>query len=350
MTDTLKPVPSKEFRISSKHLFLTYPDKEKLKVLTIQQIINLWKAKTKSLKAVLTYIIVARETGQEQHDSKDYEHIHILASFDRKIEIKNCRWTDMLEVHGHYTAVNRRHGSVEQIRKYCMKDGNYLEWKDTSAITRLSDPGTSLTRLIEHLQAIDVPGDRLKAINGLSGAAKAIYSLHFDRIQRALTVNIQNHYHQPRYQRCQFNEPAPVTNWVKEERQIKALVLIGTSGTGKTELAKALFDNPLVVSVLDELRELNASHDGLILDDVQLSRLQHQQLIHLLDLETARGVNVKYGTAKLQAGLARVVTSNQSLNKLLGLTPDQQIPTELARRMRVVVVSEDLRKDPQNRS
>ena len=335
----------KRFEIYAKHFFLTYPYKERLTKFDKKSIIDLFKEKAESVKARLKYIVVSFETGQKTTDSKDYEHLHVQVSFDRRIQVRRQEFFDLAGVHGHYKAIEKEKGNIARVREYCMKDGDYLEWKDIAEVSRLTESPGTLVKLVEYLIRLK-PEERGKAIEGLSSASKALYLLNESRINRAIQIQIGNHNVQDnRYQLDQFSVPAKIKEWMETMMEKTALILTGRSGTGKTELAIAIFKkmvrNPLLVRDINQLKGLNHGHDGIIFDDISLKGLKRERIIHLIDVERASGVDIKHGCAIIPEKTPLVFTTNLSINEFLGA--EAQIPEEFARRITVVVVDDDMR-------
>lgn len=85
--------------------------------------------------------------------------------------------------------------------------------------------------------------------------------------------------------------------------------LVGPTGIGKTQYAKAHFNNPLIVRHIDDLRNFT-DHDGIIFDDMDFVHWPVTSQIHLTDIEENSSINIKYGTASIPKGTKRIFTSN----------------------------------------
>ena len=93
----------------------------------------------------------------------------------------------------------------------------------------------------------------------------------------------------------------------------KTIVLTGPSGMGKTSWALAHFKNPLLVSTIEDLKQLKDYHDGVVFDDVNVSHMSVESVIHLLDVKNNRSVRCRYSNARLKKGLNRIFTTNRKL-------------------------------------
>lgn len=117
---------------------------------------------------------------------------------------------------------------------------------------------------------------------------------------------------------CKRRKVERITSgWIEEfvpksELNTKTQVFKGPSGLGKTEFAKAHFENPLIVSHVDDLKLLSTGdYDGIIFDDFSVTHWPRTAAIHLVDLTECRSINVKYGTAEIPAGTPRIFTCNE---------------------------------------
>jgi hypothetical protein len=345
----------KKFRQESKSFFNTYPKKDSLE--SKERVLEIFQKKIENLKAKVKYILVSYETGQEKHDSKDYEHFHVLVKFDRQVRIIDQNFWDLNSVHGHYKTLDKKKDSFESVRSYCQKDDDYLEYYDRKPRPDLgkvksTTESSFLAYLIyeiskkEPKSQIDVKNHLKAALECLSLDSKAIYHLNEKKLLKGLlnafkgdiVINIGT-----RYERCKFvNVPEGIVEWEKSEKHKKALILHGKSGTGKTSLAKSLFKNPLIVSDLEDLKKLNDNHDGIVFDDFSFRKLTKDKKIFILDLETSRTLPVKFGSITIDAGMPRVFTTNDNLEDFLGY---MMVPKEFTRRLISFEIVDELFKD-----
>lgn len=90
-----------------------------------------------------------------------------------------------------------------------------------------------------------------------------------------------------------------------------SIIMSGDAGIGKTNFALAHFDRPLLVRHLDRCADINwADYDGVIFDDVDLSRLPATELIHLFDLDFTSEIHVRYKVAVIPPKFPRIFTTN----------------------------------------
>lgn len=112
------------------------------------------------------------------------------------------------------------------------------------------------------------------------------------------------------FPRSSFRLPLLPRDW-------RTLHIYGPSGIGKTKLACALFDNPLVIKPFNAMGclEMLASfnpifHDGIVFDEADLRALTREQAIALVDFDEASVLSVRYTKIPLPAGVKKIFLSN----------------------------------------
>lgn len=122
----------------------------------------------------------------------------------------------------------------------------------------------------------------------------------------------------------------------------RVLFLSGPTKYGKTAYARALLPGASVLSHKDQLKDADMTQ-GLIFDDNQTSHLPITFVIHLLDWDEPRGVDVKHGCVVIPAHTRKIFTSNKTFDAWLEAIDDEKCPrTEEERqacRRRVHVVN-----------
>lgn len=90
------------------------------------------------------------------------------------------------------------------------------------------------------------------------------------------------------------------------------LLVVGEAGIGKTTWAKRTIPKPcLFVTHIDDLRKFKVGyHNSILFDDVSVTHFPETAQIHLVDWENPRSVHVRYGTARIPAGVRKIFTCN----------------------------------------
>lgn len=92
----------------------------------------------------------------------------------------------------------------------------------------------------------------------------------------------------------------------------KAVLVYGPSGIGKTNWVLAHFENPLLISHMDQLKDITPEHDALVFDDISFKHMPIGSVIHLLDMKFDRQIHTRYSNATIPKGMKRVFTYNLS--------------------------------------
>ncbi len=89
-------------------------------------------------------------------------------------------------------------------------------------------------------------------------------------------------------------------------------VVIGPSGIGKTQWVLAHFENPLLVTHMDDLKGFRENkYDGIVFDDMCCKHLPRTAQIHLTDQEQSRSIHARYGNARIPKHTKKVFTCNE---------------------------------------
>lgn len=91
----------------------------------------------------------------------------------------------------------------------------------------------------------------------------------------------------------------------------KSIFLYGPSRVGKTHYACAHFQNPLMVSDMDDLKQFKATrHDGIVFDDCSFKHIPPEKVIHLCDQEFTRSIRCRNTNATIPALTPKIFTHN----------------------------------------
>lgn len=105
----------------------------------------------------------------------------------------------------------------------------------------------------------------------------------------------------------------PITEWRA------TVILWGKPGIGKTQFARAHFDNPLIVNHLDRLKELSDEHDGIIFDDMSFTHIPREAQIHLVDNEDEKEIHLRYENAIIPEGTKKIMITNVENGEIVDL-------------------------------
>lgn len=275
---------TKGFRINSQNLFLTYSQcplpKEYVKEVLAQRL------------PVLRYIV-----AEEKH--KDGEsHLHVYLRLEAKIDRNDPRF---LDIDGYHPNI-RSCRSPKAVQTYCTKDGNYITnidfyvgsvFRDATQTARDGDLNAAMDLLYLHK-----PRDMV------------IYN---SRIRQHLLEQRRQYRKLQTYYTLADYEDLPT--WDRK----KTLVLMGKTGSGKTQLAKLLIgQRHLLVRHLDGTKNYNEGiHEGIIFDDMSFQHIPREAQIHLVDTYDDSEIHARHCCGFLPAGTTRIITTNKELDRLI---------------------------------
>jgi len=300
------------FRLQGNHLFLTYSKCLLSKEESLEQL-------SKKLD-IINYII-----AEEKHKDNEEKHIHCYLKLKKRCNITNQNKLDMnkekLIFHGNYVSCK----NYNAVKYYCKKEENY--------ITNIEDfkPIAPAILAIEAAREGNIKEARNIIINDPNLARDYLKSSSnientLIKLNEKPIIKKKIHY--------VFKEVKGISNW---NRKKYVLWLRGPSGYGKTEFAKSLFTNPLLVRHRNKLKEFRHEfHDGIIFDDYSLQKYEREIQIHYLDVENDTQIDIKFDAINIPEGTPRVFTSNFS--NIFNLK-DKSI----RRRIRLIKIKEDIR-------
>ena len=306
-----------EFRIRTRRFFLTYPqlpaDFENLEEAAVLNYERIFKMERSKFKHTIC---------KELHEDGN-PHLHVYLEFTSVQRIYSKTKLDLkLEgheeaFHGNYQAVKSQHATLQ----YILKSAEDLD----SVVTNWEMPihnGVYYTSCEEHLHSILMDKGILEARNVLHtmypkdsirrGAIieSNLQTLAAYKVQNKLKSYIK-HYGLEDFEGLSDQ----IWNWFNDP-SIGALVLYGPSGTGKTELAKALLNSLkiryIVVSDKNALNQFDVSiHGAILFDDLNFNDINREELISLTDTNNGGDVRILYKTVSIPGFIHRVFTTNK---------------------------------------
>lgn len=241
---------------------------------------------------------VSAVVANELHEDGS-PHRHAFVVFAARKELSS-RSFDVGRFHPNIQACRSPQSSLE----YVQKDGNYEEF---GASFTISEPGSmgnprdfnTEAEWLLHCYATEVP----------FGYAKRIWDL--STVIDTFTV------HEGAVSDAQLDERVDgrLIVFDYDWSRSGSLILEGPSGCGKTTWAKYHAPKPaLFVTHMDSLKLFRPGfHQSIIFDDMNFTHLPRETQIHILDTECPRSIHVRYGTATIPEGVAKVFTCNQSI-------------------------------------
>lgn len=291
------------FRVQGKNFSLTYSNVQQQgwHEFTKEDLLNYLKTLEHS-----SYALVC----EEKHENGE-THFHALVQFSKKRDIRNQRYFDYGNCHPNIQVTR----NVKEWMEYCKKDGDYIEDGSPPYVSLVDQCKAARSKLdwLEHCVNTGIPFGYCQEMWGICHSERDVVTLdEGEEYEGAIEERL--------------------SDFEYDFGSKKSLVLIGTSGCGKTTWAKRRIPKPaLFITHIDQLKHLGPEHKGIIFDDMVFKHIPTQGQIHLVDQYNANAIHRRYGTTTLPAGLPRVFTCNED-------PLDLQYPA-IARRVRVVRIN-----------
>lgn len=245
------------------------------------------------------YLIVGKEVGSE-----GTPHHQGYAWFNKPQSLRQLK---AINGRAHW---EKAKGTPYQNKVYCSKDGEYQEWGTIPVA-----PGPSHKKKPTDETYAEVLNQETfaEAVQIIKQKRPRDWVMHGETIER----NLRRHKTQA--------ITAKHTNFLQQPLSLtKNYLLCGPSNTGKTQYALSHFKNPLFCSHIDKLKEISPDNDGIIFDDMSFKHWPAEAVIHLLDTDVERQINVRYGTVTIPANIIKIFTHNTENPFYLETIPIEQ--------------------------
>lgn len=297
-----------------------------------------WEEKKKILEAYdnLSYYI-----GQRELSAEGFDHIQLLIVLKVKralgVFLKQC----VLELQSVEMCENiwktasyavKKYSSTDEIVQYGPVPKKFLSMADKDEKPTRDDMFSNMLACETRQEALDYVRDNMTSTYVLQNAAICAF------VNKQFATETQGN-----YTLDQFRYPKLLVN------KGKTYIFVGPAGIGKTQYALAHFSKPLLVSDRQDLSKLSSGdYDGIVFDDMNFNKWNCCNVIHLVDQECDRTINVKYGSVAIPAGMPRIITLNTLDNFWPENMNDAQKPA-LSRRIQIRHFNYKLFIDPKNK-
>lgn len=185
----------------------------------------------------------------------------------------------------------------------------------------------------------------------LAGKSKReLYNDHFTEmvkyptgIAKAAAVLCPRESSTAEYKLESFAEPP--RRWQRiDARDLRSrlIILTGPSGIGKTQFALAHFNKPLMISHMDQLKQIETGEfDGVVFDDMSFFHMPREPRIHICDLAHDRAIHIRYDTALMPKFMPRILTTNKSYEEVMFKPDENHQDFAIKRRVKVIALTVD---------
>lgn len=299
--------PTKRFQAHAKKFHITYKTHLEL---------PLYLEWLKSKVGQLKWYSLVHENGTKNQEIP-YAHTHIAFEAMNIVHLSSASRLNYLNIHPNIKTI-RDHTHACAIWQYHQKDPILLLQSQESPL-RPSDLYQQIIEAPNLVEAVKIAGVPIKTVAD-------VQSIRSNRSSLQVIPSLDTAY--------SWTQKAPT--------DFTSLFVTGRTGTGKTRWALAQFQSPLLVSHLDDLKQfLPSLHDGIVFDDMEFTRLNPTECIHMLDWEMPRSLNVKYGSVTIPARTRKIFTSNLSFAQSMPECQDEQYQA-LCRRIQILVANQPL--------
>jgi len=306
-------------RIVGKAFFLTYSQSH-----LARDTINGWFSRQTGMKRVVV--------GQEHHQDGNL-HWHVTIEYERTKDVRNPRYYDIEGEHPNI--VWYRTNGQQTFEQWFLHHWNYCKKEDPTPYIVGEEPKDNRKRKRNEVFTEAIELARLQDVAaGMEFLEKnAPYDLltKYEQIHRALVRlrQIRQNMQAPARAVSEFpHAPLLVENW-------RVLYLNGPTGKGKTQWARSLLPEATLVSHRDQLRDCDFSK-GIIFDDFDVSHWPPTAVIHLLDWDEPRGLDVKHGHVVIPRHTRKIFTHNREFERWLSPDATDEQVAACRRRLHVI--------------
>jgi len=313
-----------------KAMLLTWSQSPELnRQLILDHLLSLDNAKTQLLGAVI---------GQELHQDGGI-HFHAAAQWT-KPRTWRPKMFNILNKHPnirfHQKGKASPAESLSRMWQYPMKtDTTPLKWGD--------QPPPPKEKLLKRKREVVFATARdLALTEGTTAAAKHIMLELPEVGVKSLTqiqanLNVWRMLHQtqlpPSFELSSF-KPNLVAS-IPEP--LKVLLISGPAGIGKTQFARAILPNAVLVRHIDKLKGQDLSN-GIIFDDFGVGHMFPDAIKHLLDWDEDSDIHVRYGTVHIPRHTQKIFCYNKCFDAWLPTTMADEDYAAIRRRIELLEI------------
>jgi len=308
-------------RVRGKGFFLTYSQS----ALARDTIIGWFSRQTR----VKRFIV-----GQEHHQDGNL-HWHVTIEYEVEKDVRAQSYFNIEGEHPNIVAWQSRNPARQTYDQWFLNHWEYCKKEDPTPYIVGEEPKENRKRKRNEIFTEAIELARLRDVQaGMEFLEKnAPFDLltKYEQIHRALVRlrQMRQNLQAPARSASDFpHAPTVVDSW-------QVLYINGPTGLGKTQWARSLLPEATVISHRDQLRDCDFSK-GIIFDDFDVSHWPPTAVIHLLDWDEPRGLDVKHGHVVIPPHTRKIFTHNREFERWLSDDATAEQVAACRRRLHVI--------------
>lgn len=316
--------PAANGRVRGKAFFLTYSQSR-----LARERITQWFARQPRLRRLVV--------GQEHHLDGNL-HWHVAIEYEVEKDVRTGSYFNLDGEHPNIKVWTRAGGSTYD--QWFLNHWNYCKKEDPTPFIVGEEPKDSRKRKRDEISREAMLICRSTGVNEamkfLEDNASYDFLTKSDQMYRCMMRirNLSRPSHPARPLSDFRYAPRIVEDW-------HCLFLNGPTRFGKTAFARALLPEATVVSHRDQLRDVDFSK-GVIFDDFDVGHWPPTAVIHLLDWDEYRGIDVKHGHVVIPPHTKKIFTNNCSFERWVSKDATEEQIAACRRRVHVINVNSPL--------
>jgi len=306
-------------RVRGKAFFLTYSQSA-----LARDTITGWFSRQTRVKRFIV--------GQEHHQDGNL-HWHVTIEYEVEKDVRAGSYFNVDGEHPNIKIWSRAGGSTYE--QWFLNHWEYCKKEDPTPYIVGEEPRENRKRKRNEIFTAAIELARLRDVQaGMEFLEKnAPFDLltKYEQIHRALVRlrQMRQNLQAPARSVSDFPHAPPVVDsW-------SVLYINGPTGLGKTQWARSLLPEATVVSHRDQLRDCDFSK-GIIFDDFDVSHWPPTAVIHLLDWDEPRGLDVKHGHVVIPPHTRKIFTHNREFERWLSPDATDEQVAACRRRLHVI--------------
>lgn len=311
-------------RVRGKAFFMTYSQSQ-----LPRERVTQWFSRQPRMKRLVV--------GQEHHQDGNL-HWHVLIEYEIEKDVRAGSYFNLDGEHPNIKVWTRSGGSTYD--QWFLNHWNYCKKEDPTPYIVGEEPLADRKRKRDEISREAMEICRRSGVNDAMKFLEENASFEFltkcDQMYRCM-MRIRN--------LSRATTPArPLSDFALAPRIVHdwhCLFLNGPTRFGKTAFARALLPEATLISHRDQLRDVDFSK-GVIFDDFDVGHWPPTAVIHLLDWDEPRGIDVKHGHVVIPPHTKKIFTNNCSFERWVSKEATEEQIAACRRRVDVINIHSPL--------